>query len=52
MFGSVAEMACVCEFCDTAIFIDSENGVPAQFFEYEIEELVCVESISFRVVAE
>ena len=31
--GSVTEMAFVCEFCDTAMFIDSEKGVPAQFFE-------------------
>jgi hypothetical protein len=51
-FGKVAEIACVCEFCDTAIFIESEKGVPAQFFEYAIDELVCVESISLSVVAE
>jgi hypothetical protein len=35
-----------------AMFIESENGVPAQFFEYEIDELVCVESMSLSVVAE
>jgi hypothetical protein len=52
MLGSVADIACVCEFCETAIFIENENGVPAQFFEYEIDELVCVANISFRLVAE
>jgi hypothetical protein len=52
IFGKVIDNCRVCEFCDTAKFIESENGVPAQLFEYEIEELVCVARISFSVVAE
>ncbi len=52
MLGSVTDIASVCEFCDTAMFIESEKGVPAQFFEYDIDELVCVESMSLRLVAE
>jgi hypothetical protein len=52
MLGRVIANCRVCEFCDTDKFIDNENGVPAQLFEYEIEELVCVARISFSVVAE
>jgi hypothetical protein len=52
MLGNVIDIARVCEFCDIAIFIERENGVPAQLFEYEIEELVCVERMSFNDVAE
>jgi hypothetical protein len=33
MFGNVTDRALVCEFCEMAIFIESENGVPAQLFE-------------------
>ena len=40
------------EFCDADIFNDSENGVPSQFFEYEIDELVCVARMSLTEVAE
>ena len=31
--GSVMEMVLFCEFCEMAMFADSEKGVPAQFFE-------------------
>jgi hypothetical protein len=30
----------------------NEKGVPSQFFEYEIDELVCVARMSFTLVAE
>ena len=52
MVGSVTEMVLSREFCEAAKFNDNENGVPSQFFEYEIEELVCVARMSFTVVAE
>jgi hypothetical protein len=40
------------EFCDTARLSESENGVPSQLFEYEIDEFVCVARMSLTFVAE
>ena len=31
--GRVTEMVLFCEFCEMDMFAESENGVPAQFFE-------------------
>ena len=31
--NTLIEIVEFCEFCDTAMFIESEKGVPAQFFE-------------------
>ena len=50
--GKFTDIALVCEFCDIPKFMDSENGVPAQLLEYEIEELVCVARMSLSEVAE
>jgi hypothetical protein len=52
MFGKLTESALVCEFCEIPKFIENENGVPAQLFEYEIEELVWVARMSLSEVAE
>jgi hypothetical protein len=52
MVGNVTAIVLFLEFCDTDIFNANENGVPSQFFEYDIEELVCVARMSPICVAE